>query len=99
MTPENTIAHDGRTNGCRTCVRLRRRAKMEGLTVAEFPGRRPAVRQQNSALRQNLPGRLLARGRLDYDVAVTRRCEHCGGVFDAPLADAPACPHCHRYAA
>ena len=51
------------------------------------------------AYRKSEPGKLLARGPLDYDRPVTVRCAVCAGVFERPLSEiGAACPHCGRYA-
>lgn len=47
--------------------------------------------------RRNVVGVVLARGPLDYDVDVTRRCAFCGNVWDSPLGETTPCPHCSRY--
>ena len=68
---------------CRTCK------------IARIRSRRP----REWAFRANEPGKVLARGPLDYDRPVTVRCANCGGVFERTLADiGAACPHCQRYA-
>ena len=73
----------GRLRQCRTCKIARRRSR----------------RPREWAFRVSEPGRILARGPLDYDRPVTVRCANCGGVYETTLAELHrACPHCQRYA-
>jgi rRNA maturation endonuclease Nob1 len=49
-------------------------------------------------IRLNREGVVLARGKLDYDRPVARRCERCGHVYETTLATLhDTCPACGRY--
>jgi Zn finger protein HypA/HybF involved in hydrogenase expression len=49
-------------------------------------------------IRLNREGVVLARGKLDYDRPIARRCAACGAVIETTLADLHApCPACGRY--
>ncbi len=81
MSGPNLITSGG-TRQCRTCKNARKR-KGEPYT--------------DLLLRRNAPGQVLARGPLDYDVPVMRRCV-CGHVYETTLATLhEACPSCRRY--
>jgi hypothetical protein len=83
MSGYNLIVSGG-VRQCRIC-KNRRRRKGDPYTPLR--------------LRANEPGKLLARGALDYDRPVTVRCAVCAGVFERPLSEiGAACPHCGRYA-
>jgi hypothetical protein len=76
-------------------LRERRRGGALCLTCCRLT---EGVRRASGPLRLNEPGELKARGPLDYDVPVTRRCERCGAVEEITLSQLhEQCGHCRRY--
>jgi hypothetical protein len=94
FTPDNLLPSKDGQRRCRAC-RQQYKAKPRAAPTFNPRGRYVTHR----ALRKSEPGRLLARGPLDYDVPVTVRCGACGGVYISTLGEMSGCPHCHRVAA
>jgi hypothetical protein len=87
-----------------------RHAALVGRTVASAKGgaKRGPMRRvfrenrrdtcADPRIRLNREGVVLARGKLDYDRPIARRCAACGAVIETTLADLHApCPACGRY--
>lgn len=56
----------------------------------------PTLKHGGAAFRLSVVGEVKARGPLDYDVPVLRRCVDCRGLYAEPLAGDGGCPHCQR---